>query len=163
MSTQEYPTISAIFLDRVALQAVLQRFANSILSPGRGALLVRSPVGLQSSTLLHQLDQSPARSMPFVCLLWCPLFLAGCSSRRGVWGHTTVSCTSAREPGWSSCPLVHVQGNVNNGPHWFLLSEWFLQLLETSHVPALLYAVPLSCVCEKVLNWLRVVSQKDLL
>ena len=86
---------------------------------------------------------------PFVCILWCPLFPAGCSSRRGVWGHTTVSCTSAREPGWSSCPLSIFRGNVNNGVHWFLLSCSFSSLRLSCLRPSLC-SPSLLCVREDV-------------
>lgn len=77
------------------------------------------------------------------------------------WGHATVLCRWAREPGWNFYLLFTCMNNINNGTHWFL-RLWVLPsaLQELSWFPNIMQSLLLVV---RLFNWLTVVSQEELL
>lgn len=127
--------------DKVALRWLPQHFVSSILCPGREPHVCADQWVREAPCYTHLWVEGP-----LVCAPWCPPVSTGSSSRRGGWGHTKVTCRSAREPGWSSCLLRTYQVKVNSGAHPFLWS-WVVPSApkELPWFPDILYVVPLLC------------------
>lgn len=116
-----------------------QCLVSSALSPGAGALMCKPRV-----CCAHWISCQMEGLL--VCALWCPPVAVGSGYRRRGWGCVTVSCTLAREPGWTPGPrpwLCMFRGNVNNGTpsSWGLVVRfapgefsWLLGFLGLSQV-----------------------------
>lgn len=103
------PTICALSLDRVFLQASTTAFSwLCTLSRWGSPACTCSKVGVQSSIFLYLLNQFSQWKDHLVCKLWCPPVSAGSSSRKG--GLRT--CYSALQVGqktWVALsPTIHM-------------------------------------------------------